>query len=130
MKLVKKLIILISLLWLITSCEKKESVALDSEVELSVLSINCDKTDEEVNDGAILIDVRSEEEYKLSHLDQAINIPVDVIEEEIGNYVVDKGTPVILYCRSGNRSSNAAQALLKLGYYKVYDLGAMDNCQI
>ena len=126
----KKLIILISLLWLITSCEKKESVALDSEVELSVLSINCDKTDEEVNDGAILIDVRSEEEYKLSHLDQAINIPVDVIEEEIVNYVVDKGTPVILYCRSGNRSSNAAQALLKLGYYKVYDLGAMDNCQI
>lgn len=130
MKLVKKLIILISLLWLITSCEKKESVALDSEVELSVLSINCDKTDEEVNDGAILIDVRSEEEYKLSHLDQAINIPVDVIEEEIVNYVVDKGTPVILYCRSGNRSSIAAQALLKLGYYKVYDLGAMDNCQI
>lgn len=130
MKLVKKLIILISLLWLITSCEKKESVALDSEVELSVLSINCDKTEEEVNDGAILIDVRSEEEYKLSHLDQAINIPVDVIEEEIVNYVVDKGTPVILYCRSGNRSSNAAQALLKLGYYKVYDLGAMDNCQI
>lgn len=130
MKLVKKLIILISLLWLITSCEKKESVALDSEVELSVLSINCNKTEEEVNDGAILIDVRSEEEYKLSHLDQAINIPVDVIEEEIGNYVVDKGTPVILYCRSGNRSSNAAQVLLKLGYYKVYDLGAMDNCQI
>lgn len=130
MKLVKKLIILISLLWLITGCEKKESVVLDSEVELSVLSINCDKTEEEVNDGAILIDVRSEEEYKLSHLDQAINIPVDVIEEEIVNYVVDKGTPVILYCRSGNRSSNAAQALLKLGYYKVYDLGAMDNCQI
>ena len=130
MKLVKKLIILISLLWLITGCEKKESVALDSEVELSVLSINCDKTEEEVNDGAILIDVRSEEEYKLSHLDQAINIPVDVIEEEIVNYVVDKGTPVILYCRSGNRSSNAAQVLLKLGYYKVYDLGAMDNCQI
>lgn len=130
MKLVKKLIILISLLWLITSCEKKESVALDSEVELSVLSINCDKTEEEVSDGAILIDVRSEEEYKLSHLDQAINIPVGVIEEEIVNYVVDKGTPVILYCRSGNRSSNAAQALLKLGYYKVYDLGAMDNCQI
>ena len=130
MKLVKKLIILISLLWLITGCEKKESVALDSEVELSVLSINCDKTEEEVNDGAILIDVRSEEEYKLSHLDQAINIPVGVIEEEIVNYVVDKGTPVILYCRSGNRSSNAAQALLKLGYYKVYDLGAMDNCQI
>ena len=130
MKLVKKLIILISLLWLITSCEKKESVALDSEVELSVLSINCDKTEEEVSDGAILIDVRSEEEYKLSHLDQAINIPVGVIEEEIVNYVVDKGTPVILYCRSGNRSSSAAQALLKLGYYKVYDLGAMDNCQI
>lgn len=130
MKLVKKLIILISLLWLITSCEKKESVALDSEVELSVLSINCNKTEEEVNDGAILIDVRSEEEYKLSHLDQAINIPVGVIEEEIVNYVVDKSTPVILYCRSGNRSSNAAQALLKLGYYKVYDLGAMDNCQI
>ena len=126
----KKLIILISLLWLITGCEKKESVALDSEVELSVLSINCDKTEEEVNDGAILIDVRSEEEYKLSHLDQAINIPVDVIEEEIVNYVVDKSTPVILYCRSGNRSSNAAQVLLKLGYYKVYDLGAMDNCQI
>ena len=130
MKLVKKLIILISLLWLITGCEKKESVALDSEVELSVLSINCDKTEEEVNDGAILIDVRSEEEYKLSHLDQAINIPVDVIEEKIVNYVADKSTPVILYCRSGNRSSNAAQALLKLGYYKVYDLGAMDNCQI
>ena len=47
----------------------------------------------------------------------------------IETMVKDKNTHIIVYCRSGNRSATAAQKLIDMGYKKVYDLGAMSNCE-
>lgn len=81
-----------------------------------------------INEGAILLDVRSEEEYNDSHIDGSLLLPVnDISEEKASEIIGDKDTTVIVYCRSGNRSSQALEYLNDLGYENVYDLGAMAN---
>ena len=81
-----------------------------------------------INEGAILLDVRSEEEYNDSHIDGSLLLPVnDISEEKASEIIGDKDTTVIVYCRSGNRSSQALEYLNELGYENIYDLGAMSN---
>lgn len=73
------------------------------------------------NNGAILIDVRSLEEYNLKHLNGSINIPHERILEGIKRY--SKDTILILYCSTGNRSRIASNLLINMGYTNVYDMG-------
>ena len=81
-----------------------------------------------INDGAILLDVRTEDEYNESHIEGASLLPLDEIEEDkISTIVSSKDIPIIVYCKSGNRSHEALLKLQELGYSKVYDLGAMNN---
>ena len=74
---------------------------------------------------AILIDVRTEEEFRLIRIPGSILIPDYEIRDKIIDIVPDKNTPVILYCRSGNISAKAAKVLEDMGYTKVYDLGGI-----
>ena len=77
----------------------------------------------------ILIDVRTKEEYDEYHLDNAINIPYDNIANDIKNIEnINLDTPIIVYCRSGARSSKAYEALKKEGYNHIYDLGSINSC--
>ena len=98
--------------------------------ENKVEKVTCDemkKLLEEEN--TILIDVRTKEEYEEKHLENAINIPLDSLENEISNYEnIDKDTKIIVYCKSGKRSNGATEILKKKDYKKIYDLGAMSNC--
>lgn len=81
-----------------------------------------------INNGAVLMDVRTEEEFNENHIDGAILLTLDNINEEAVALVVEsKDTPIIVYCRSGNRSSQALVKLEELGYTEVYDLGSIDN---
>ena len=73
-----------------------------------------------IENNAMIIDVRSGEEFASGYIDGAINIPVDRISS-INNYV-DKDTVIVLYCASGMRSSLAAKTLVELGYTNVYNL--------
>ena len=81
-----------------------------------------------INEGAVLVDVRTQEEYDEAHIDGAILLTLDSIDENsILNVVDSKDDVIIVYCKSGNRSSQALEKLKSLGYEKVYDLGAMSN---
>ena len=61
-------------------------------------------------------------------IDGASLLPLDIIDiDSISQIVSEKDTPIIVYCRSGNRSKQAREKLIALGYSKVYDLGAMSN---
>lgn len=71
--------------------------------------------------GAIVIDVRSKEEYNQRHLNSAINIPHDYILEGIEGY--SKETILVLYCSTGSRSRIASNLLISMGYSNVYDMG-------
>ena len=82
-----------------------------------------------VNDkNAILIDVRTKEEFQQGRIAGSILLPYDQITAAsaaklIGN---DRNRTVVLYCRSGNRSAVAASTLRSLGFSRVYDLGGIN----
>lgn len=72
----------------------------------------------------IIIDVRTNEEYKESHLKGSINIPYDEINEDL-----DKNKTILVYCQSGRRSKIAYDKLNSLGF-TVYDLGAFSEINL
>jgi rhodanese-related sulfurtransferase len=67
-----------------------------------------------LDDGAQLIDVRSDHEWEAGRIGGAKHIPLPELAERTGE--IDKGRPVVVYCRGGNRSSMATQALADAGY--------------
>ena len=79
--------------------------------------------------GAVLLDVRSVQEYRAGHLRSAVNLPLDRLGKEIQTLVKDPGTPLYLYCRSGRRSAEGLKVLQKMKYKKLYDLGGMKAAQ-
>jgi len=70
--------------------------------------------------GALIVDVRTPEEYAFGHVPGAVNLPV----EEVARWAdtLPKDRPVYLYCRSGNRSRQAAEYLKRKGYTNLYNL--------
>jgi len=103
----KKIISLIVCLLLLTACDSNHYETIDSNVAMNLIENN-----------AIVIDVRSSEEYDTGHIKDSINIPVDTISNV--NYAKD--TTIIVYCATGIRSANAAKVLIEAGYTKVYNL--------
>jgi len=81
----------------------------------------------ELDEDVLLLDVRTEQEYKEKHIPRSILVPVDQISMSIEKVITDKNKEIIVYCRSGNRSKSAVNKLLKLGYTNVYDLGGINN---
>ena len=100
------------------------------EVKLEVEKISCDTMKEYMKgSNTVLVDVRTESEYNEKHLPDAINIPYDnILEGSKESGAIDINTKIIVYCKSGKRSSIAADELSKAGFKYVYDLGAMSNC--
>lgn len=88
--------------------------------------IDSEQARELVEDGAILVDVRSPAEYRRCHIDGAINIPVHLLSAYFGR-LAEQDCPVIVYCRNGERSFAAYLVLRQRGLDAVYDLGTMDG---
>jgi phage shock protein E len=76
-----------------------------------------------VQAGAVLIDVRSAEEFAGGHLLDALNIPHPEIVAGVAALGVDKDAPIVVYCRSGNRSGIALRSLESAGYSAVTNAG-------
>lgn len=78
------------------------------------------------NEGARLVDVRTPSEFGERHLPGAVNVPLQILEQRLGE-LGPKDGPIVLYCRSGNRSAHAASLLRSAGFTAVHDLGAIDR---
>lgn len=72
----------------------------------------------------VIVDVRREDEFSEGHIPGAINIPNETIESEPAA-LPDKSQVIYVYCRSGNRSKQAAQKLVELGYTSVIEFGGI-----
>jgi phage shock protein E len=79
-----------------------------------------------ISDGALIVDVRTPEEFKAGNYKNSINIPVDEIENKLKIFG-DKDRLIIVYCRSGNRSGKAKKILERHGYEKVLNAGAFSK---
>lgn len=89
------------------------------------LSMEIAKQNLDINKSIILLDVRSKMEYAEGHIDGAINMPLDQLEEHIEEVIPKKEQTIYLYCRSGVRTLTAGDILLDLGYTSIYDIGGI-----
>jgi phage shock protein E len=74
--------------------------------------------------GALIVDVRSNAEFQAGHLPHAIHIPLDEIETLTARRVKDKQKVLLLHCASGIRSQMARRKLAGLGYTRAFNLGS------
>ena len=80
------------------------------------------------NQEVVILDVREQHEYDSGHIPDAVLLPVGTITEDTAAAVIDDlDTVVLVYCRSGNRSKTASQALADLGYTNVYEFGGIND---
>jgi phage shock protein E len=79
-----------------------------------------------VEAGARLVDVRTPQEFATAHIPGAVNMPVQDLDRRMRE-LTGKDRPIVIYCRSGARSSGAARMLRNAGYTEVQDLGAMSR---
>lgn len=84
---------------------------------------------EHLQNGALLIDVRTVEEYKAQHLSKAVNIPLNEIKKAVPRRVKDKGRVLLLHCRSGRRSGIAERDLRAMGYTNAFNIGSYEQAR-
>lgn len=75
----------------------------------------------------IILDVRTPEEFKERHVPDAINVPNETIGTEEIPQLPDKDQLIMVYCRSGNRSKQASEKLVKLGYSNIVEFGGIND---
>ena len=76
--------------------------------------------------GYIILDVRTAQEYSEKHIPGAVNIPNETIGTSDIPELPDKDQLVLVYCRSGNRSKQASEKLVKLGYTNIVEFGGIN----
>lgn len=123
----KKILLVFLCLFLLVGCSKEENKGEEVKVA-DVVKITCADVNDLVSNGAVVIDVRTSDEYATDHLENSINVNSEVIKYSIKNYVSDLNTPIIVYCQSGRRSAESADILVNMGYTTIYDMGAITGC--
>ena len=76
--------------------------------------------------GAVLLDVRTLEEYREGHSPGSKNVPLQSLDKVTG-FVNNQDTPVFVYCHSGARSSQAVSALRRMGYTNIKNIGGINE---
>ena len=79
----------------------------------------------ESEEGYIILDVRTEEEYSSGHIPGAVCLPNETIADTMPESLPDKEQVILVYCRSGNRSKQAAQKLADMGYTNIVEFGGI-----
>lgn len=100
----------------------------DAEITMSSIGGDSIETDEARNlseNGGVLIDVRTAEEYAADHAEDTVNIPLTELETALNAYAED--TPLIFFCSAGGRAAAACDTAKRLGYTNVYNLGSYEK---
>ena len=84
---------------------------------------------QKIKRGALLVDVRTPAEFQTAHADGAINVPHDQVEQKLDEFGNNKKREIVLYCRSGNRSGVAQEALKKNGFQNVFNAGGLKDLE-
>ena len=78
-------------------------------------------------EGYVILDVRTAEEFAEGHVANAVNLPLSDISEKASEVLPDKEQEIFVYCRSGNRSKTAAAELVTMGYTHVIEFGGINT---
>ena len=125
----KKIILIIIILTIIiigvVCVMNRKKRNIENEVIIKHVSMNDIVQIMEENENYIILDVRTQAEYNQGHIPNAICIPNETIDENVVNKLPDKNQMILVYCRSGNRSKQAAEKLKKLGYTNLIEFGGI-----
>jgi phage shock protein E len=91
--------------------------------------VSAKEASEYLKKGAMVVDVRSADEFNSGHLLQAYNMPLDRVDVLLPGAVKDKNKPIMLHCGSGIRSGMAKKKLEELGYKNVFNLGSYERAE-
>jgi phage shock protein E len=86
--------------------------------------VSADTARKYLKEGALVVDVRSAQEFKAGHLSMTMNIPLGELQTSLPRCVSDKNQVLLLHCLSGTRSGIARRALKAMGYANVFNLGS------
>mgnify|MGYP000665487411 CR=1 FL=1 len=101
----------------------------DSGSSASYQQVNAETAKElmDTEDNYVILDARTQAEYDEAHIPGAILIPHDTVTTAAEDALPDKDQLILVYCRSGNRSKQASQALVDLGYTNVVEFGGINS---
>ena len=119
----KKLIILFLAVMMLTACGQDK----ENDQGAAYLNITAEEAKQimDTEEGYIILDVRTQEEYDEGHIPGAIVISHEEIKEKAEEVLPDKDQLILVYCRSGRRSKIAAEALAALGYTNIKEFGGI-----
>lgn len=115
----RMILILLAALLCLTGCSAEEKMnyfQISQEEAMRMMALN---------DGHLIVDVRRQDEYDAGHIPGAILIPNESIGTEQPEQLPDKSQIILIYCRSGRRSKEAAQKLADMGYSNIYEFGGI-----
>ena len=119
----KKLILLLMAVMLLTACgqdKENDQVAVYMNITAEEAKQIMDR-----EEGYIILDVRTQEEYDQGHIPGASVISHEEIAEKAEEVLTDKDQLILVYCRSGRRSKIASEALVELGYTNIKEFGGI-----
>lgn len=119
----KKMILLLLAAMLLTACGQTKEKD-QGAIYMSITAAEA-KHIMDTEEGYIILDVRTQEEYDESHIPGAILIPNTEIEDRAEENLPDKDQLILVYCRSGRRSKLAAEILVELGYTNIKEFGGI-----
>ena len=119
----KKLIFLLLAVMLLTACGQ----AKENDQGAVYVNITAEEAKQIMDneEGYIILDVRTQEEYNQGHISGVIVISHEEITEKAEEVLTDKDQLILVYCRSGRRSKIAAEALVELGYTNIKEFGGI-----
>ena len=113
---------------LLTACSSGGQVMDGDDMFRSYTRISQEEAKKmERDDGHVIVDVRRQDEFEAGHIPGAICIPSEEIGSEQPEELPDLDQVILVYCRSGNRSRQAAQKLFVIGYTNVYEFGGIND---
>ena len=127
--MLRKLLVFFIALLLFCGCTAQIVDEVSIDKSNSYLQISMDEAIAlmESESDYIILDVRMLDEFKTMHIPGAINIPNETIGTSDIVRLPDKEQLILVYCRSGNRSKQAAEKLVKLGYTNVVEFGGINE---
>ena len=93
-------------------------------LRVSAVRISGSEARQLVAEGAVLLDVRSSEEFAGGHIEGSISIPIQELNDRVDE-LGDRNAPIVIYCQSGARSMMAKRLLEGKGFTQVHDLGGL-----
>lgn len=117
-----KLVIIMIGAFLLIGCGKQKE---DTEAAYQMISMEEAKQIMEEEEDIVILDVRTQEEYETGHIPGAICVPNESIGSDEIKELPDKEKKILVYCRSGNRSKQAAQKLADAGYKNILEFGGI-----